>query len=180
MATDLNTTILALQIDQGVKFVNVKFHKENGDFDLNGAIDDNSDSTGIWSAQNYTYKVDPELYATLKEGALVVVQARNHFQVVKIVDMDVEIDFGNRSLIERLRWVIADVSSRLDIIRDLQSRERKAKKQITNARLRKESQEILAAANLTSADVQLITGRDIDGDGMVIQAGKMSAEPAPE
>ena len=91
MSVDLNTTILALQIEQGLKFVGVKFHKECGDFDLAGAIDETEDETGYWGGKTYHYKTTEEC----SEGDFLVVEARGHLQVVKVVATDVDINLAD-------------------------------------------------------------------------------------
>lgn len=153
--TDLNAAILALQIDQGAKFISVQFHRECGEFDRDGPIDRRLNNDG-WSEKTYTYKVEPAIFEGLKTGSLVVVRVRGHLQVARVAELDVDIDFGDASLIRLLRWVVADVSANMERVTSLETAEVKAKKQITNARLRKESKELLLAANLDEDAVRLL------------------------
>lgn len=173
MSADLNTTILSLQLDQGVRIISVQFHRECGDFDDEGSL---NPGHGTWSAQRYTYKADPHIYEQLEAGSLVVVQARSHYQVARVAEMDADIDFGDTGLISRLRWVVADVSSRLSILSDLDKREMAAKRQIVQARLRKESQEILAAAKLEASDIRMVG----DGTAPPVTEPPIFEEPAPK
>jgi len=153
--TDLNATILALQIDQGAKFISVQFHRECGEFDREGPIDRQLSQDG-WSEKTYTYKVEPSVFERLKIGSLVVVRARGHLQVTRVAELDVDIDFGDTSLVRLLRWVVADVSANMLRVTALETAEVKAKKQITNARLHKESMELLQAANLEESTIHLL------------------------
>ena len=147
--TDLNATILALQIDQGVRFVEVEFFR-----DTTG--DERCGPAGWSGKTSYIYKVEPAIFAGLKIGSLVVAQARSHLQVVRVVAMDVNVDFGNLNFIKLLRWVVADITSSIERVSLLVAAEVNAKKQSTNARLRKESQDLLAAANLTGESILLL------------------------
>lgn len=155
MSTDLNATVLALQIDQGVRFIGVQFHRESGEFDREGSID-NSPAEDGWSTRHYTYKVEPSLYEGLTVGSLVVVRARNHLQVARVADLEADVDFGDTDLIRLLRWVVADATPGMQRAKTLEAAEFKAKRQITNARLRRESKELLLAANLDENDVKLL------------------------
>lgn len=180
MTASLDDTILALQIEQGVKFVGVRFHEstgfddlpepqgdefdvgEFGEFDEGGRVKKQymmpkrksgekpvraSDIPASWKRQlgaaEYVYKTTLDL----AKGDVVLVEARNHYQVVTVTNADAmdTIEFGSNI---RYRWVVCALGDALEETAENVRRERAAKRNVTTARMQRESRDILADMKL--------------------------------
>lgn len=111
--SELNTTILAMQIENGLVFATVRFL---------------STSTKEAVGKEYTYKTDLKL----SKGDLVVVEACEGYKVAQVVEADTDIDF---TLGIAYKWVLSSIQSDIARIKTFNDDEKNARKTLVRKRM---------------------------------------------
>lgn len=143
---DFNKALRILQGEQGMRTIHVSFHKECGEFDDQGGF----------GGKTYIYK---SFLSDITVGDLVVVEARSHYQVAKVEQIDEEVDVefdGN------LRWAICKVTDQIEMVRQHQAKERSALRRLSQASLRREVRQFMAENDVDSSILQIEDSSVID------------------
>jgi len=130
MADDLNNTLLALQILNGVKMYAVRIAGTN---------------------TTYTYKSN----RSFLPGTAVLVQTKNTF-VAGIVDHLVE-DF-DYSMSAEWKWVLFEIENPEQLAENFAELDRSAKRKLMQAQAVKAAKDLLAAQGLTMTDLKALLG----------------------
>ena len=152
----MNNSLLMPIIDTDIIMVEVQFLQSDIYHDTRDnrskKTHRNTSDPNAWS-MNYTYKAHKSL--RLELGSTVMVQARNWYQIAKVVAVDVAIPMDDSST--TYRWVVCNVAPAIAQLNETIKHERDVGHALDRKRAEAAREQALEALGLTQADIMVLT-----------------------